>query len=353
MSTQAEIDLEARIGDLERQLAELAAKVNPLYSGGMDRYIHSGYLQWDGINLRLDKNGMQLQTKTGTSLIQFVPILSPNSSSVAPQAYVIGYGNDTLITADIAIVALAESSNSNKATVEAFARSTGDNFARLSAIAPDVTNSLIEAGVFIADSGANSGERGFFYIDHGPLLFRFMTADPTTILQDGMVWYNSTDDKLKARINGATKDLGGGGMKTSGGGYYLIPAGPAIGTSVTSSASANTYGSWTELRAASGNALYVVGIEIQVADATNVDYVQVDIGTGGAGSETSVGEAKIIARRHTISDQSWGTYKIELPYPIPVAASTRIACRTADDVASAYRHVLTLHVIDQADLVSI
>ena len=204
MSTQQEIDLEARIGELERQIAELAAKVNPLYSGGMDRYIHSGYMQWDGINLRFDKNAIQLQTKTGMSLIQFVPTLSPNSSGVTPRAYLSGYGNDSLVTADIAMAALAESSSSNQAAVEAFARSTGANFARLSAIAPDVTNSLIEAGVFIADSGANSGERGFFYIDHGPLLFRFMTADPTTIIQDGMVWYNTTSNQLKARVNGST-----------------------------------------------------------------------------------------------------------------------------------------------------
>ena len=204
MSTQQEIDYEARIAALEQQIAEMAAKINPLYAGGMDRYIHSGYLQWDGINLRLDKNGIQLQTKTGTSLIQFVPTLSPNSSGVTPLAYLRGYGNDSLVTAYIGMTALAESSSSNQATVEAFARSTGDNFARLSAIAPDVTNSLIEAGVFIADSGANSGERGFFYIDHGPLLFRFMTADPTTILQDGMVWYNSTSKQLKARVNGST-----------------------------------------------------------------------------------------------------------------------------------------------------
>ena len=142
-------------------------------------------------------------------------------------------------------------------------------------------------------------------------------------------------------------------MKTSGGGYYLIPAGPSIGTVVTSSASADTYGSWTQMRAASGNALYIVGVEVRAAPNDSITYTQVDLGTGGAGAETSVSEVKVIAHRAISSTRTYGAFKVELPYPIPVAASTRIAVRTADNVASALNHEITLHVIDQADVVSI
>lgn len=352
MTTQQELDLEARIGDLERQIAELSAKVNPLYSGGMDRYIHSGYLQFDGIPIRWDTKGQQVDAGDGTQkAVRFVGALSSDPSVVFPQSYLEGYVVSAGAFAGLA--SAAEASPTNIANVQTSAEVTGAVYAKLVATAPDVATQIIQAGVFIADSGAGAGERGFFHIDQGPLYLKFMTADPTTILQDGMVWYNHTDEKLRARINGATVELGGGGgLKTSGGGYYLIPAGPAVGTGVSSSASANTYGSWTEMRAASGNALYIVGIDVKPADDSSLDYIQIDIGTGGAGSETSVGEAKTIARLHTIGSQ-WGTYKIELPYPIPVAASTRIACRTADDVASALAHTLTLHVIDQADVVSI
>ncbi len=38
----------------------------------------------------------------------------------------------------------------------------------------------------------------------------FPGADPPA-LDDGYIWYNATDDKLYARINGATVELGGGG----------------------------------------------------------------------------------------------------------------------------------------------
>lgn len=352
MSTQQELDLEARLADMERQLAEMAAKVNPLYSGGMDRYIHSGYLQFDGIPIRWDTKGMQVKADgSSQKAVRFLNTLATDPSTTFPQSYLQGYAYAP--GAFVEIAATAEASSSNISNVQTYAPVTGSVYSRLVALAPDVSPlPLIVAGVIVADSGDDAGEGGFFHIDQGPLLFRYKTADPTTILQDGMVWYNHTDEKLRARINGVTVDLGGGGLKTSGGGYYLIPAGPSIGTSVSSSASANTYGSWTEMRAASGNALYIVGIDVKPADDSSLDYIQIDIGTGGAGSETSVGEAKTIARLHTIGSQ-WGTYKIELPYPIPVAASTRIACRTADDVASALSHALTLHVIDQADVVSI
>ncbi len=351
MTTQQELDLEARIGDLERQIAELSAKVNPLYSGGMDRYIHSGYIQFDGVPIRWDTQGMQIEADGASQkAVRFLNALTAAPSTTFPQSYLQGYAYAP--GAFVEIAATAEASSSNISNVQTYAPVTGSVYSKLVALAPDVTTPIIQAGVVIADSGDDAGERGFFHIDQGPLYLKFMTADPTTILQDGMVWYNHTDEKLRARINGVTVDLGGGGLKTSGGGYYLIPAGPSIGTSVSSSASANTYGSWTEMRSASGNALYIVGIDVKPADDSSLDYIQIDIGTGGAGSETSVGEAKTIARLHTIGSQ-WGTYKIELPYPIPVAASTRIAVRVADDIASALAHTLTLHVIDQADVVSI
>ncbi len=150
--------------------------------------------------------------------------------------------------------------------------------------------------------------------------------------------------------SGVYADIGGG-LKTSGGGYYLIPAGPSIGTSATSSAGA--YGSWVEMRAASGNALYIVGVSIQPNADGGLDYIQIDIGTGAAASETSVGEERTIVRKRAgTAGESWGNYHMEFMYPIPVAASTRIACRVADDVGS-LSHAITLHVIDQADVVSI
>ena len=137
-------------------------------------------------------------------------------------------------------------------------------------------------------------------------------------------------------------------MKVQNGGYYLIPAGPATGTTVTSSSSADTYGSWTEMRAASGNALYIVGVMMR-ANASAL-YTQLDIGTGAAASETSVGETKL-GNDGTAS--SGGFQTMYFPYPIAVAANTRIACRTADEDASARNANVTLIVVDQADVTTI
>lgn len=341
MSTQQELDLQARLADMERQIAELAAKVNPLYSGGMDRYIHSGYLQFDGIPIRWDTKGQQVESNgISRASVYFVNKLVPSPSGETERVELVGSVDSTSTLTSLNAI-----------------HSGG-----LGGVLLGAASGTANAELTIFVSGWSNQPRAKLYplttdigkleLQDAVLSFAGLASDPGT-LSDGLMWYNTTTDKLYARINGATVELGGGGgLKTSGGGYYLIPAGPAAGTGVSSSASADTYGSWVEMRSASGNALYIVGIEVQVADDSSVDYVQVDIATGAAASESSVGEAKIIARRHTIGVQ-WGTYKIELPYPIPVAASTRIACRTADDVASALSHVLTLHVIDQADVVSI
>ena len=65
MSTQQELDLEARLADMERQLAEMAAKVNPLWSGGLDLWATNGYLQIGGSNT----NGAQRFDKFGHSIV--------------------------------------------------------------------------------------------------------------------------------------------------------------------------------------------------------------------------------------------------------------------------------------------
>ncbi len=172
-------------------------------------------------------------------------------------------------------------------------------------------------------------------------------SDPSSPT-DGWLYYNTGTDKLRLYANGAWTDVGGGAMKVQNGGYYLIPAGPATGTTVTSSSSADTYGSWTEMRAASGNALYIVGVMMR-ANASAL-YTQLDIGTGAAASETSVGETKL-GNDGTAS--SGGFQTMYFPYPIAVAANTRIACRTADEDASARNANVTLIVVDQADVTTL
>ena len=183
-----------------------------------------------------------------------------------------------------------------------------------------------------------------------------MSSDPTSASgvspSAGWLLYRTDTDRLRLRANGAwvdiatTDDVVSGAMKVINGGYYLIPAGPGLGTTVTSSASADTYGSWTEMRSASGNALYIVGAIVRTN--SNADYTQLDIGTGSAGAETSVSETKLMTPTGTSVAET-----VYFTYPIAVAANTRIACRTADEDASARASDVTLIVVDQADVASL
>ena len=137
--------------------------------------------------------------------------------------------------------------------------------------------------------------------------------------------------------------------KTASGGYFLIPAGPANSTSVSSSASADTYGSYVEMIASTAAAIYIVGVIINSTATFTFaqNYCQIMIGTGAA-PETAVGEWKIGSESTGASGKRTPTI---FPFPIPVATSTRIACKTADADATARAWLITLVCINQADLV--
>ena len=128
-------------------------------------------------------------------------------------------------------------------------------------------------------------------------------------------------------------------LKTQNTGYFFIPAGPSVGTTVTSGG-ANTYGSWTEMIASTSAALYIVGVTVRY---TNGTYVQVKFGTGAGGAETAIGEARFIQTSNV--GQLAAEY---FPLLIPVATSTRIACQTASSAATEGVSV-TLICVAQAD----
>ena len=163
-------------------------------------------------------------------------------------------------------------------------------------------------------------------------------------------------------INDTTIDAGeivdrrqdpmGGSKKTaSTGNYFLIPTGPALGTSLASSASADTYGSWVQMVDATSAALFIVGYVLNdYSHNSAMKYVQLDIGVGAAAAEVSVGEFYTGSVVEGGSDK--GLPQAVPIYPIPVAASTRIAARIADAAAAAYTAKLTLLCINQSDLAS-
>ncbi len=179
-------------------------------------------------------------------------------------------------------------------------------------------------------------------------------GDALVYVQAGLTIANNATYKIDKRVPAVSA-----AKKTSGGGYFLLPAGPANGKTVASSASANTYGSWVEMIASTAAAIFVLGVLVQPDQNASAvqQYVQVDIGTGAAASESSVGEIKADTYEQASTGSgalaSFAVGPAMFPYPIPVAASTRIACRSADGEAKANSHLVTLICINQSDLVNL
>lgn len=146
-------------------------------------------------------------------------------------------------------------------------------------------------------------------------------------------------------------EIGGGGMKRSiNGGAYLLPAAPSQGSTVTQSASANTYGAWVQMEAAAAADFYVVGFRTTPTGSppSATTYAVLDIGVGGGGSEVSRGEFP--ARAVTGSAVGLRDGATMLPAPIFVPAGSRTACRIASSVANADTYAVTLICVLATDL---
>lgn len=145
-------------------------------------------------------------------------------------------------------------------------------------------------------------------------------------------------------------------IKSSNNGMFSIPTAPSAGTAVAQSASANTYGSYVQMTASTSEADYIVAVRYALTTTNQPSYLSVAIGTGGAGSETLVGIANCVPYGETGATINGGSAAVingrnEFPFPIPVAASTRIACKTASSIASALSWSIWLDCYKQADLV--
>jgi len=103
--------------------------------------------------------------------------------------------------------------------------------------------------------------------------------------------------------------------------YDVLPDG-AIPKTLASDTGAWDYGAWAEIAASVGVAdVWLVGLGFQNSSAA-VDF-DVDIGIGAGGSESAIGTFPIIAA------------VFFLPYPIKIAAGTRLAgrCRSSTAIA--------------------
>lgn len=136
------------------------------------------------------------------------------------------------------------------------------------------------------------------------------------------------------------------GEKTANVGHFAIPTAPAAGTSCTSGAANVFTTTYVQLIASTVAALFITGIHVEKAAASAATYCVIQLASGGAGSETIIGQ--YLVPLSTASTVAMG-YRPIYP-PIPVANAARISCKTADSVG-AQASLITLECIAQANVV--
>jgi len=139
------------------------------------------------------------------------------------------------------------------------------------------------------------------------------------------------------------------GEMTAAPGHFMIPTAPAAGVAVAQSASANTYGTLTQLIASTAAALFITGVYVEVIAAANLPtYVSVELAVVAS---TIVDIANVpLGPTSGVAATQWAVYKPIFP-PVPVAIATKILAATASSVASAISYLVTLECIAQANVV--
>jgi hypothetical protein len=168
------------------------------------------------------------------------------------------------------------------------------------------------------------------------------TTNPSAVTADAA-------GSVLERLQYVTDNTGIGLKKSSSTGQAVLPDGAPV--TPTSNVGAGGWGAWVEVRSASGNAIYIKELLTHyVSNSAGRTYAQIQIGTGGAGSESVVGTVSV----PLYSGSSWPGAGPTIPlFPlIAVAASTRIAVRHRDSVGDASSSATVgLGVIDQANVV--
>jgi len=176
----------------EEKLEQVWRFMNQLRAAGMDRLVESGYLQWDGIKIRLDDHGIQVESAGNQETsIYFVNKLVPDPSAETTVAEVLGDvdGSTSLIGQQ------ATYGGANLAAVLIGAGAATANAELTIYISPDTNQPRAKLSPLAADLGQ-------FDLQYTVLKVA-LASDPGTPA-NGMIWYNTTTNQLKARVNGAT-----------------------------------------------------------------------------------------------------------------------------------------------------
>lgn len=120
----------------------------------------------------------------------------------------------------------------------------------------------------------------------------------------------------------------------------LLRVTPDLANSVSAATAATvwTFGAWVQMHAGLAQAIYVFGL---IARPYLSFPAQIQLGVGAAGSEVPLLNVLVGLDKH---------FSYVLPFPVPVAALTRVAVRAADELASPEAVDMKLLYVNQADL---
>ncbi len=175
-------------------------------------------------------------------------------------------------------------------------------------------------------------------IEGGPLWLQDLGTGAPSLLRDGMLWYNNLD-KLQARINGVTVDLGAGMNKVTGSGYLTTP-----GASLPNVTPALANSAWVQVVASTTEADSLIGIGYRTATAG-----QMDIGVGSAGAEVAVSTILLPTTYPTGGSPIETT--VMLPATIEIPAGSRISVRTRVGSTSASVSLSGIMYVKASELV--
>lgn len=226
MPSQEQIDQEAGQGNVESRLAELEAWRDLMITNILGpAQFRPGLLRFGGNIMQLDNNGIQiLANGSSVTALYFVDKILPTVTNADVHGYVLGRADPNVSTDwDSATLQLGGNALSHDLT-KSYAGYFSTSYVTFGA-------DVVKYGAYVNAAYSPGGVTGYLYAEStstvasngsvgnefrilnsggtnaAPLHFIGAANDPSP-LSDGMVWYSSATNSLKARINGATVTLG-------------------------------------------------------------------------------------------------------------------------------------------------
>lgn len=162
-----------------------------------------GTLRFGGNVMQLDNQGIQIVTNSSINApaLFYVPAFSTDADATRPYAVLTGGANVVAGNEDVAALEMGiypDTGLEGQVGLQSFNTATGVVGAFMS----------VESGGVISDlTLLTSAGVATLQLNNAVPIFS-VTADPVSFT-NGMIWYNSTSNLLKARINGSTVTLGG------------------------------------------------------------------------------------------------------------------------------------------------